>query len=307
MRTTALFWVLLSFAATAQTPRRERALPLFSFAVLTDIQYGDQETMGRREYRRSLAKLEECVKALNARDTAFTVQLGDIVDSRSEDLPAILSVFNEIRGPKYHVLGNHDFCVNRAALLKSLGLAAGYYDFVYSGWRFVVLDGMDVSVEGGWPKDSANYQIGQAMLSELRQKKQENAMLWNGAVGEQQKAWLRRTLQAAAKKRERVIVLCHFPLLKESSTAAHLLWNHEEIRNILQESGVVAACFSGHDHRGGYAERDGIHYVTFPGMVESQNENSYTVVNVYPNRLELEGAGSAPSRTLQLSTGPVSR
>jgi len=38
--------------------------------------------------------------------------------------------------------------------------------------------------------------------------------------------------------------------------------------------------------------------VTFPGMVESGVKNSYTIVDVYNDRLELRGLGTAPSRTL---------
>ena len=93
---------------------------------------------------------------------------------------------------------------------------------------------------------------------------------------------------------------CHYPVLRESSTPAHLLWNHETVRQILEAEPSVAVWFNGHDHQGGYAERNGIHYVMFPGMVESGEQNAYTVVNVYADRLELDGTGSHPTRTLRI-------
>ena len=46
IRLTPLF-LCLAMAAFGQAPE-------FSFAVLTDIQYGDQATAGKRDYRKSL-------------------------------------------------------------------------------------------------------------------------------------------------------------------------------------------------------------------------------------------------------------
>ena len=108
-----------------------------------------------------------------------------------------------------------------------------------------------------------------------------------------------RSCGGPASAEERAIVFCHFPLLAEAATPQHLLWNCEEILRILQESPAVVAYMNGHAHDGGYALRDGIHHVTFPGMVESGERNSYTLVDVYDDRLELRGSGTAPSRTLR--------
>jgi len=72
------------------------------------------------------------------------------------------------------------------------------------------------------------------------------------------------------------------------------------VRQILDASPAVIAWFNGHDHAGGYAVANGIHYVTFPGMVESGAQNSYSVVRLYADRIEIEGIGTAPSRALSL-------
>ena len=303
------FTKLFLFAALAvvaslsagEYPRRPQAQqPLFPFAVLTDVQYADKEPAGARAYRRSLRKLEESAAAINAEGPAFIVHLGDLIDEAGAgNLDRILAAFDRLQARKYHVLGNHDFSVSRAEWLRRLGLAHAWYDFAHRGWRFVVLDGMDVSV-GGWPRESPRYRVGEALLNRLRQAGRPNAVDWNGGVGEEQESWLRQVLQAAARRHERAIILCHFPVLEASSTAQHLLWNHEEIVRILEEHSAVVAWFNGHDHRGGYARRNGVHYVTFPGMVESGNVNSWTMVRVFQDRLELRGAGAAPSRVLDI-------
>jgi manganese-dependent ADP-ribose/CDP-alcohol diphosphatase len=138
------------------------------------------------------------------------------------------------------------------------------------------------------------------MLAGLRERKAANAQEWDGAVGDEQRAWLRGVLRKAQQAGERAILFCHHPALRESSTPAHLLWDHEEVVKVVDEFPNVAAFMNGHDHNGGYAARRGVHYVTFPGMVESGAATSYTLVDVYRDRLELRGTGSAPSRTLRL-------
>ena len=244
------FLLLAAGLATGQ-----QAPPQLSFAVLADVQYGDQPTAGKREYRKSLPKLREAVEVLNTRkDLAFAIHLGDLIDFRAA-----------------------------------------------AGWRFVVLDGMDLSVAtGSRPQGSPEHTRGREMLDALVAQKTANAVNWNGGMGERQLDWLRDVLKRASSSGERVIAFCHFPVLRESSTPAHLLWNHDALRQILESHPAVAGWFNGHDHNGGYAERNGIHYVTFPGLVESGEQTSHTLVRVYPDRLELEGAGTAPTRTLRI-------
>lgn len=54
-----------------------------------------------------------------------------------------------------------------------------------------------------------------------------------------------------------------------AARATHLAWNHDEIRAVIaQAPGVVAVALSGHDHMGGYALVEGVHYVTLEAMLE---------------------------------------
>ncbi len=81
-----------------------------------------------------------------------------------------------------------------------------------------------------------------------------------------------------------------------------LIWNHEAVRRILESEPAVIAWFNGHDHAGGYAAENGIHYVTFPGMVECGAQNSYSVVSLDAGRIEIEGSGTAPSRSSPIAS-----
>lgn len=282
----------------------ERASPegaeTLSFGLIADVQYADQEAWKRRHFREAIHKLEECVADLNSRDLDFTIQLGDIVDGGANSLDRVLAAHGSLNMPTYHVLGNHDFVLPRPELLDKLEMDRAYYSFSGAGWRFIVLDAQDLGVGYGWPEDSDNYRRGAEMLDRLRQEGAANAEDWNGGIGPEQKAWLAQTLREAAAAGDRSIVFCHMPILAEASTPGLLLWNHEEMVEVLEATGSAAAVFGGHDHDGGCACRNGIHYITVQGMVESPERNAYAVVTLHEDRIVIDGIGDVSDRLLPL-------
>ncbi len=229
------------------------------FAALSDVQYADQETKGRRTYRQSLAKLEAAVAKLRGEQLDFVIHLGDLVDGGAENAARIMPVFERLPRPHYNVLGNHDFFGPREAVLRAFGMKQACYTFACRGCRFVVLDGMQVSVRD---------EEGAKMLAALKEQRAPNAQAWNGAVGARQREWLRRTLEEAHRGGERAVVFCHFPVLAAATTPAHLLWDHEEVLAVLDRQPAVAAYICGHDHNGGFAERNGVQHITLRGVVE---------------------------------------
>ena len=61
---------------------------------------------------------------------------------------------------------------------------------------------------------------------------------------------------------------------------------------------VVAASFSGHAHKGGYRrdEKSGVHFRVFEAVLENpQPHNTYAIVSVYADRLEIDGFGNCQS------------
>jgi len=292
--------IVVGAEPTCSAAEPAEAVPL-RFGVMADVQYADRDTVGSRHFRQSLEMLEQCVADLNGRDLAFTIQLGDLIDRGEENLDRALSVFQRLKMPRHHVLGNHDFALPRPALLAKLGLPRGYYDFSHGNWRFVILDGTDISLSGGWPQDSPNHQQATARFEELRSQGKANAERWNGGIGQAQQDWLKETLRGADERGERVIVFCHMPALAEASDESLVLWNDEQIVGILESHRCVAAYLSGHDHAGGYARKEGIHHVSLQGMVEAPSENAYGIVELYADRIEVRGVGRVPSRSLPLA------
>jgi 3',5'-cyclic AMP phosphodiesterase CpdA len=216
----------------------------------------------------------------------FVIQLGDVVDSGPMTmLDTITSAMGRVHVPVHHVLGNHDFFTNRNSVIDRLGMPAAHYDFSQQGWRFVILDSMNVSAAGGWPEPDAHAILGRQLLQKLTANKAINAKLWNGAIGAEQRNWLRGVLSEADAGRERSLVFCHMPALAASCRPVHLLWDHTEVVHILESSPSVAAYFNGHDHKGGYAQSNNIHYVTFPALVEHSPAEACKTVEVYEKHL----------------------
>ncbi len=283
------------------TKEKEKARPglLLSFGALADIQYCDADAAGVRHYRNSLDKLKECVKELNRHDLAFTIHLGDFIDREFASMDEVLPIFGTLRSVRYHALGNHDFSVAddmKEKVPGKLGMKKRYYDFASMGCRFVVLDGCEISLFGT-PDTSKPHLIAEQVFDRLKMNNAVNATAWNGGIGPEQKSWLEKVLKKASGAGEKAVVFCHFPVFPEDK---HNLWGAKEIVSLLESSGCVVAYISGHNHAGHYAEKEGIHYITLQGMVDTPDENAFAVIEIYNDRLELRGYGRVPSRTLKI-------
>jgi 3',5'-cyclic AMP phosphodiesterase CpdA len=277
--------------------------PDVRFGAVADVQYEDIPAKGKRSYRESLGKLEACVKKFNDLRPDFVIQLGDLINGNFAGYGAVMPIYEKLSMPRYHVLGNHDFAVapeDLAKVLPRLGLdklgpGKGYYDFGRAGWRLVVLNGNAVSLHASAP-GSEGRKAAERLMMELRKKGARNTAPYSGAVGEEQREWLKATLDRAAAAGERSVVFCHFPTYPVGPAT---LWDAAEVVAVLESSKGVAAYVCGHTHEGGYAVSDGIHYVTLMGMVETE-PTAYALIEAYPDRLAETGFGREPSRELQI-------
>lgn len=274
------------------------------FGLLADVQYADKDTRGARRYRDSLGLLEECVDEWSRGELDFCVQLGDVIDGRgsdaasAEDLRSVLAVLGRLDVPVVHVIGNHCLELPRVQLMETLGLERAYSSFRRDGWRFVVLDSLDLSV-CGWPEGSGPYRFGSAWLAAHPRTEYPHAFEWNGGFRRGQLDWLTDELADAERAGENVVVFAHNPVVAEAASEPYLAWNHGELRAILDDAPAVVAYVAGHAHSGGYAFVGGVHHVTLQGMVEApEGSNAFAVVEVFRDRVEVHGFGEVPSRTL---------
>ena len=272
--------------------------PLFTFGVMADVQYADQENAGTRHYRLSPKKLAEAVDSFNRHKPQFVLSLGDYIDKNFSSYDTLNPITARLTMHLYHTLGNHEFSVNdneKEKVLQKENLAKPCYSFEKANWRFVIINGNDVSLHAH-TKGSLGYKEAENLLQKLKADSLRQAQTWNGAVGKEQLAWLEKELAAAQQKKQKVIMACHFPLYPDG--ASELLWNAKELRALIERYPCVFAYLNGHVHKSQYFFEKGVHYVSFRGMVELE-DNSFAMVTVYPNSLEIKGFGKELSRTLK--------
>lgn len=283
----------ISIAAHLPAAEPKPGSPLFRFGAVADCQYCKQ-TSAVRKYNLSPKKLTACVEHYNKLDLAFVVHLGDFIDRDFESFDVVSPIFAKLKAPHYHVLGNHDFSVaddKKALVPKRMGLKKRYYDFTHKNWRFIVLDGNDVSLYA-YPKDDPRTKAATAFHRRLK----AGTPTWNGGAGDAQLKWIESKLKLAREAKERVILFCHFPVYPAN---VHNLWNHEAVTGLLAKYPCVAAYINGHNHAGNYDKKGSIHYLTLKGMVDTV-KSSYSVIEVHERELKVIGYGRQENRTMEL-------
>ena len=274
----------------------------FSFGLIADPQYWDGPASGTRYYADSTQKLAEAVETINQSNVDFTVQVGDLIDRDSASFDKILPILNQIKGPRYNLLGNHDFPsgLSSEKAVSLLDMPNEYYDVTYQKWRFIMLDNNDISLYANEP-GSADYKEAERILEGLRNEGADNAQTWNGALGEEQMTWLNETLADADEKGQKAIVFGHMPVEGGHTENA---WDAPAIQEALESHNNLVAYINGHYHAGAYQVVNGIHYVTLKGMVEqAYPANAYSVVTVQENKARIDGYGRQPDLVLDVPAG----
>lgn len=261
----------------------------FRFGIVTDIHYADSPNGKEgQHYRESLVKMAECVERMNDEKVDFLIELGDFKDisrpvSEKETLnylKAIENVFRKFRGPRYHVLGNHDMdCISKVQFLgiaKNSGISAkrSYYSFNRKGIHFVVLDANYLADGTGYSRGNFHWTDPNIPKAELD--------------------WLEKDLSSSGYP---CILFIHQLLDGEGDVYVK---NAAGVRTILENSGKTMAVFQGHAHNGGYHEIAGIHYYTLKAMVmgSGSENNAYAIVDVYDDCLSVTGYRRAESRKM---------
>ena len=252
-----------------------------SIGLFADSHYADREPRGSRYYRDSPAKLAEFVRAMNEAKPNFAIVLGDYTDERGgapekvADLKHIEAVYRAFKGPRHHVIGNHDLDVfTKEQFLAGTGMPGPHYAFDSGPLRCIVLD-------ANYRKDLSPYAAGNFNWTQTY-------------VPPAEQKWLAAEL---ARTKKKAVVFVHQCLDDEGG--AHGVKNAPDVRRILEASGKVIAVFQGHNHRGGYRAIRGIHYLTLRAMVEGAGleNNAFALATLsLSGALRLRGYGKQPSR-----------
>lgn len=291
-----LLILLIGFSAMHLSSQNNS--PLIRFGLIADIQYGDCDTHGARFYRNSLDKLTACVDSLNEKKVQFTVNLGDMVDRNPEDIDPVLNVLKKLDAPLYNTTGNHDYkgFTNNDDLYRKLDMRSAYYSFRKGKWRFIMLNTNEIAsyanIAGTWKEPELLV-----MQNRIKLTKRTNAQDWNGGISSRQMQWLKDRLQTAQSRGEKVLIFSHNPLYPATEFTA---LNDQEILDLISGFSCVKCIISGHHHSGAFAYYNDIPCITTEGMVETENDNAFGIVDIYENGLVLTGYGRTKSYTIPL-------
>ncbi len=193
------------------------------FGVIADVHQNVMHDAQRR--------LATFVEAMERENPDFVIQLGDFCSPSPENRP-FLEIWNRLKCPRYHVLGNHDmdalersypveaYAFARQQTMEFWGMQARYFSWDVKGLHFVVLDGND---EGGTAGGYRRF------------------------IADDQAKWLKKDL---ANTELPCILFSHQSLEHPSGVE-----NQQAIRAILEQANQdagfrkVLSCFSGHHHR----------------------------------------------------------
>lgn len=287
-----------------------------------------------RYYKHALQVAQVAAQHFQNERVPLVVNLGDIVDGKCQEVQvsedtdpghaAVTHVMEALsayqHGPILHAYGNHClYNLDRPSLQKHLGIPfvqepcgdwVGYFSHSFQNYRFIVLDSYDIAKHQRCEKTSLKYQEAVQILSQNNPNypHAENSpegmedlnmrfVAFNGAVGPVQLKWLQKELQECRDCEQTAIILSHQPILPGSSSPVCLIWNYDEVLDILRENAdVVAASFCGHAHKGSYKRDDvsGIHFRVLEAALENLDK-TYALVDFYSDRIQVRGFGSCES------------
>jgi hypothetical protein len=92
------------------------------------------------------------------------------------------------------------------------------------------------------------------------------------------------------------LLFSHFPVYPPNP---HNLWNAEEVLSLIDKFSCVRAYINGHNHKGNYKERNGVHYLTVKGMVENK-EPTYGIISTFNDKMLMKAFGAETDRALLL-------
>lgn len=264
------------------------------FGIITDIHHTNKADTKERKYSAGLEKTEYFVKKMQGK-ADFIIELGDMIDTLAgdkdpiENFKEIENAFTKFNGMHFHVLGNHEFDnMTRADFLanwNNTGIPQEdtYYSFDSNGIHCIVLDADYTNAEPHRPFDLNTPE--------------DTFWNWKDAwVPQEELNWLEADLAASNLP---TIVFTHQVVHRDKLngiTEDHTIKNADAVRKILEKDGQVLAVFSGHDHRGEVAVRNGIHYFVLEGNVgmsldwakvsstegyDFKNDNPFTFVEIH--------------------------
>ncbi len=257
---------LLSFTPLITNAKSDKKL---NFGIVTDVH---KDLMPDADKR-----LESFIYQAQERNVDFIIQMGDFCMAETKN-KTFLKIWEQFKGPKYHILGNHDMDKqSKVEMLDFWGMPKTYYSYDFSGYHFIVLDANFIYQDGKFiDYNKANFYI------------DDSARTY---IDNEQIEWFKADLEATQLP---TIVFSHQSLW-------HYQWgvkNRLAIQKIMEaQKGKVICCLNGHNHLDYHHHQNGIDYVEInsmsyqwvSGKYESTARFSKELYNQYGNLHHIAG------------------
>lgn len=244
----------------------EEAIGNLRLGLISDIHYADLKTAGSRHYRDSLAKVKEAIARFNASDLDMVICLGDLIDAGKSveeeysHLERVYEEFKQLKVPCQFVLGNHCiYTLTKEEFLRGVNQESSNDSLNIKGVRLVFLDACH-------RKDGVSYG-------------RKNYQWTDTDIPEEQRKWLKKAL---VQDSQPTLVFVHQRLDVEGNYGVH---SAPLVRQILEDSGEVAAVFQGHNHVNEHKIINGVHYVTINAVIEgpAPENNAFSILEYSPS------------------------
>ncbi len=184
----------------------------------------------------AMQRLEFFLEDASKRKLDFILQGGDFCHSSIADAKPFVRLWEQYKGERYHVLGNHDMDYGTKQQMMDLwGMKEQYYSFDKGDFHFVVMDCNYILKDGNYVDyANGNYYIDQ-----------KNRDL----VNPEQIEWLKEDL---AKTNKQTIIISHQAL--DEIWGRGTVPNRHLVRKVIDDANnrtdfqKVIACFCGHHH-----------------------------------------------------------
>ena len=193
----------------------------------------------------SILRLQTFIDSMNERgDIDFIIQLGDFSCPHDDNIP-FMDVWNQFKGPAYHVIGNHEYDggFTEEQVVSFFGSEGAYYSFDTKGYHFVVLNGNDPHPD----------------------KPDRPRSDYISYIGEEQRRWLADDLDKTSLP---VIAFSHQSIDEKLNGVEQSIHTRLVCERANEKAGFrkVRLIFSGHHHTDFHNTIHGIHHLSINSM-----------------------------------------
>lgn len=242
---------LLSFNPSVLSDKKAKAL---NFGIVADVH---KDLMPDADER-----LETFVNQAQKREVDFIIQMGDFCFGEKKN-NGFLSIWESYKGPKYHILGNHDMDKNsKGEMLDFWGMPKTYYSYDFGDYHFIVLDANFLYQDKKYiDYKDANFYVDSSIRT---------------FINDEQIEWFEADLNATKLP---TIVFSH-----------QNLWRSVNNRLVLQkiienQKEKVICCLSGHSHLDFHYQKNEINYIGINSMSYQWMPDKYTSTKRFSKEL----------------------